>query len=80
MIDDIQPTSHPLKWAYLVDTVVRSGLDNPDIWIEDIREYGPCTPEKVECVCKSEGTNGIEASFSTITDREKNRIVIRHHY
>lgn len=77
---DLQPTSHPLKWKYLVETVNRSGLENPDIWIEDVRRYGPCVGVERTVVCGDEDTDGIEASFSTIVDKANNRIIIRHHY
>lgn len=76
--------SHPLKWSTLLETVERSGMKDPDIWIEDVRNYGPCRingePTKAEVVCKDEGTEAIEASFSVISDAKNNRIVIRHHY
>ena len=72
--------SHPLKWTTLKDAVERSGIENPDIWIEDLRRYGPCTGVDRTVVCKDEDTDGVEASFSTITDVANNRIVIRHHY
>jgi len=79
-IDNLQPQSHPLKWAYLVDCVARSGMENPDVWIEDLRRYGPCQGVERTVVSKDEDTDGVEASFSVIKDIEKNRIVIRHHY
>lgn len=83
-LDDLQPTSHPLKWRYLVACVERSGLEDPDVWIEDLRRYGACRTDgkeiKTILVCKDEDTDGVEASFSTITDKKNNRIIIRHHY
>lgn len=33
-----QLKSHPLKWATLKDAVERSGMKDPDIWIEDDRD------------------------------------------
>lgn len=79
-LDDLQPTSHPLKWRFLVECVTNSGLNDPDIWIEDLGEYGPCIGVGKTVVCADEGTYGVEASFSVITDRANNRIIIRHHY
>jgi len=83
-MNDMQPTSHPLKWKFLLDTVEKSGLINPDVWIEDLRRYGACHQNgqevQPEVVCIDEDTDGVEASFSVITNREKNRIIIRHHY
>lgn len=75
-----QLKSHPLKWTTLKDTVERSGLKNPDIWIEDLRRYGPCIGVERAVVYEPEGTDGVEASFSTIIDAANNRIVIRHHH
>lgn len=76
--------SHPLKWETLRDTIERSGLENPDIWIEDLRRYGACVGKdgevKPTIVCEEEDTDAVEASFSTITDKKNNRIIIRHHY
>jgi len=73
--------SHPLKWKALVEAVERSGMENPDIWIEDLRRYGPCSgvePETLVCGC--EETDMVEASFSVIRQPRHNRIIIRHHY
>lgn len=82
-----QPTSHPLKWAELVHQVeTESEMENPDVWIEDIRRNGPCLtdgePQKPDMVCEdsNDETDCIEASFSVIHDRKNNRIIIRHHY
>lgn len=75
-----QLKSHPLKWATLKDAVERSGMKDPDIWIEDLRRYGPCRGVERTVVCKSEDTDGVEASFSTLIDVANNRIVIRHHF
>ena len=77
-----QPTSHPLKWVELVKQVrfYFGENGNPDIWIEDIRRCGPCVGVEPEIVCKDEDTDGIEASFSVIHDKGKNRITIRHHF
>ena len=86
MTEDIQPTSHPLKWKYLLDNVKRCGLENPDVYIEDVRRYGPCqrdggpisaTTLKLDM---SEEVDYLEASFSTIINVKKNFIIIRHHY
>ncbi len=81
-IDDLQPDSHPLKWEFLVDAVRRSGLTNPDVWIEDLRRYGPCRDGGDFCEPDVVGddTDALEASFSTIIDENNNRIIIRHHY
>lgn len=78
MADKIK--SHPLKWTSLKDAVERSGMDDPDVWIEDLRRYGPCADVESAIVCEDEDTDGVEASFSTIIDVLKNRIVIRHHF
>ena len=75
-----QEFSHPLKWEYLKQIVEERGLINPDIWIEDLRNYGPCIGVKTTVVCESEGTEGVEASFSVISDKKHNRIIIRHHF
>ena len=78
-----QPTSHPLKWEELVHQVeTMTDMDNPDIWIQDIRKCGPCTPEKTDTVCtgKMDETDCIEASVSVIHDHKNNRIIIRHHF
>jgi hypothetical protein len=75
--------SHPLKWKYLIETVERSGLEDPDICIEDLRENGPCTPENPIIISGGpyeHDTNAVEASFSVITDIKNNRIIIRNHY
>ena len=72
--------SHPLKWDELKNDVERSGMDNPDIWIEDLRRYGPCSGVERCVVCTDEDTDGVEASFSTLLDTRNNRVVIRHHY
>lgn len=79
---DNQPTSHPLKWAWLVECVERSGMDNPDVWIEDVRDYGPCvgvTPYRYEYGGSIPPTDAIEGSACTTFDKENNRIVICHH-
>jgi len=75
-----QFASHPLKWTTLKEAVECSGMENPDIWIEDLRRYGPCSGVERTVVCKDEDTDGVPASFSTIRDAKNNRIVIRHHY
>jgi len=82
-MSDIQPSSHPLKWEWLVDTVERSGMENPDVYIEDFREYGPAQPENVVVINGGNiepDTHCVEASFSVICDIKNNRIVIRNHY
>ena len=83
-MNEEQFKSHPLKWSTLQESVERSGMINPDIWIEDLRRYGACSingvEEKPTIVSKDEETDALEASFSTIADVENNRIVIRHHY
>lgn len=77
----LQPHSHPLKWRYLKYLVEESGMEDPDVWIEDLRRYGPCSSiEGTTLVCESEDTDGVEASFSVIPDVDNNRIIIRHHY
>jgi len=76
----LQPTSHPLKWKELVDQVERMSGENPDVWIEDLRRYGPCQGVERTVVCEDEDTDGVEASFSVIHDKSNNRIVIRHHF
>lgn len=72
--------THPLKWSDLKESVERFELENPDIWIEDVSRYGPCSGVKAELVCQDEDTDAIEASFSTIFDKKNNRIIIRHHF
>lgn len=74
--------SHPLKWLDLVDTVKESKMGNPDIWIEDITDCGPCTPvvRKSYGLDTSDSTEAVEASFSVLRDKKNNRIVIRHHF
>lgn len=83
-LDDLQPTLHPLKWRFLLNEVERSDMEDPDVWIEDLRRYGACMTDGKEnepiLVCKDEDTDGVEASFSVITDKKNNRIIIRHHY
>lgn len=79
--DASQPRSHPLKWGHLVDWVVRhSTMDNPDVWIEDLRHYGPPGNTEAELVDPHEGTMAVPASFSVIADPKHNRIIIRTHY
>ena len=79
-LHDLQPRSHPLKWGFLVHCIENSGMENPDIWIEDLRRYGPCIGVERFVVCKDEDTDGVEASFSVITDIKNNRVIIRHHF
>ena len=77
-----QPTSHPLKWAWLVKQMQDSGMDNPDIWIEDVSDYGPCSdvvPERIEYGYHMPPTDCIEASACTTFDRDNNRVIICHH-
>jgi hypothetical protein len=76
--------THPLKWSDLIESVERSGMKNPDVWIEDLRRYGACSINgeevKAETWCKHDETDCLEASFSTAVDIKNNRIIIRHHY
>ena len=75
-----QAKTHPLKWSSLLEDVQRSGMEDPDIWIEDLRRYGPIKGVERTVVDMGEDTDGVEASFSVIVDAANNRIVIRHHY
>ena len=79
---DKQPTSHPLKWAWLVDRIERSGMENPDIWIEDVREYGPALgvePVRYDYDGAMPPTDAIEASACMTFDKKNNRVIICHH-
>ncbi len=88
MIDNKQPTSHPLKWEYLKEQIEGSGLDNPDIWIEDLIPVGRCSigGKEIEAVPVCTWASGrvenygVEASFATVIDKKNNRIIICHHY
>lgn len=78
---DNPQNSHPLQWKTLVEAVERSGLKNPDIWIEDVRRYGPCLGvERTTIGDEQDETDIIEASFSVITYKKLNRIIICHHF
>lgn len=72
--------SHPLKWSDLKRQVEQSGMEDPDIWIEDCSRYGRCVDVVPEMVCEEEDTDAIEASFSPICDTRVNRVTIRHHF
>lgn len=70
-----------LKWSALVAAVEYSGMENPDIWIEDLNKVGTSCVEGVPTESEQVAdTYAIQASFATIIDVKKNRIVICHHY
>lgn len=76
--------THPLKWLDLVDNVneyIKEHKlgENPDVWIEDITNCGPCSPAPTNTYV-NEDTEALEASFATILDFTNNRIIIKHHF
>lgn len=77
--------SHPLRWKDLLETVQNSGMENPDVYIEDLRRYGPARKngkpiDAENMYLDGEDVDYIHASFSVIRSPRQNLIIIRHHY